>query len=163
PPISQLVTSMLRESDNTVAELLAKEIGVRVSGQGSTAAGVAAIDAELRNEGLPTDGRNPLDASGLAGDDRETRTVLEAVLVKNGPDSVIGKALPVAAQTGTLTPRFVGTPMAGRLSAKTGTLDQVTALAGFLTTTKGAPVVFTEVLNTQAPVQIHNADVDTEE
>jgi D-alanyl-D-alanine carboxypeptidase/D-alanyl-D-alanine-endopeptidase (penicillin-binding protein 4) len=51
----------------------------------------------------------------------------------------------VAAQSGTLVKRFVGTPAAGRLAAKTGSLDQVTALSGFM---RGpSPLIFALVAN----------------
>ena len=49
-------------------------------------------------------------------------------------DSTVAKDLPVAGQTGTLAQRFLGTPIAGQLRAKTGTLNQVTALAGYVQT-----------------------------
>jgi D-alanyl-D-alanine carboxypeptidase/D-alanyl-D-alanine-endopeptidase (penicillin-binding protein 4) len=42
----------------------------------------------------------------------------------------VDKGLPVAGQTGTLTGEFLGSPVAGKLRAKTGTLDGVTGLAG---------------------------------
>ena len=47
PPLAQEVDAMLTVSDDTAAELFTKEIGYQVDGSGTTAAGVAAIRADL--------------------------------------------------------------------------------------------------------------------
>ena len=73
--------------------------------------------------------------------------LLTAVLDASGRSSPIGEGLPVAGKTGTLTTRFVGAPAAGRLRAKTGTLNTVTALAGFVDTVPGAQLTFAYVAN----------------
>src|SRR5205807_5552155 len=142
------------ESDNGSAELLTKELGVRDSGTGSTAAGVAAITKALRAEGLPLDGTIQFDGSGLADNDRETCAAVQAVLDREGPQSAFAAGFPVAAQSGTLAERFVGTPLAGRLRAKTGTLNQATALAGYLQTLQGGQSSFAFLMNTPAPRRI---------
>jgi D-alanyl-D-alanine carboxypeptidase/D-alanyl-D-alanine-endopeptidase (penicillin-binding protein 4) len=58
--------------------------------------------------------------------------------------------LPVAATDGTLTRRFVGTPLAGRLSAKTGTLNAANALSGYLTAASGRTLIFSAYANDMA-------------
>ncbi len=65
-PVSGLVAEMLRESDNTTAELLTREIGLHAGTGGTTAAGVAAITAEATTLGLPVDGTVQVDGSGLS-------------------------------------------------------------------------------------------------
>ena len=67
--------------------------------------------------------------------------------------------LPVAGQTGTLALRFLGTPVAGQLRAKTGTLNQVTALAGYVQTARGSHVSFAYIINLPPPKLITAADV----
>ena len=59
PPLADVVGGMLRESDNTAAELLLKEIGVARSAQGTTAAGAAAVTQVLTQQasGGPGAGR----------------------------------------------------------------------------------------------------------
>ena len=162
-PVGAIVAAMLTESDNGSAELLTKELGVRDSGTGSTAAGVAAVTKALRNENLPLDGTVQFDGSGLADDDRTTCAAVQTLLDRHGPASSLAASLPVAGQTGTLTDRFVDTPLAGRLHAKTGTLNQSTALAGYLDTFQGAHASFSFIMNTPAPQNIRQADVDLEE
>jgi D-alanyl-D-alanine carboxypeptidase/D-alanyl-D-alanine-endopeptidase (penicillin-binding protein 4) len=58
-----------------------------------------------------------------------------------------GRTLPVAGVDGTLRRRFKGTPLQGRLFAKTGTLLAANALAGYLTTASGKELVFSIYAN----------------
>jgi D-alanyl-D-alanine carboxypeptidase/D-alanyl-D-alanine-endopeptidase (penicillin-binding protein 4) len=133
PPLPELLDAVLRRSDNDGAELIAKELGLQVSGTPTTAAGVAVIEADLAADGLPTAGLHMVDGSGLDRSDRVTCQLILAALQRRGPDGAIGQGLPVAGRTGTLFQRMAGTPAAGRLRAKTGTLDGVAALSGFVT------------------------------
>jgi len=67
----------------------------------------------------------------------------------------IEPAHPVAGKTGTLAMRMLGTPAVGRLRAKTGTLDEVVSLSGFVTPVPASapasalkqPIVFSIILN----------------
>jgi D-alanyl-D-alanine carboxypeptidase/D-alanyl-D-alanine-endopeptidase (penicillin-binding protein 4) len=162
-PIKSIVEEMLRESDNEAAELLAKEIGLQKSGAGTTEAGVAAIGEVLRASGLPTDATTQVDGSGLAVQDQETCGLIQALLDKASPTSPIAAGLPVAGETGTLEKRFLDSPAAGRLRAKTGTLNQVTALAGYIDTVPGAALSFTYILNVTAPAKVTADDVALQE
>lgn len=144
--VAALIGYMLRESDNTTAELLTKEMGLHSNGRGSFDAGVAAINAETAALGIPDAGAGRVDGSGLSFDDRITCQMVQALLDRSSPDGVEMKGLAVAGSTGTLAERFLG-PLAGRLRAKTGTLNNVTALAGYLTTARGSKVSFAYILN----------------
>jgi D-alanyl-D-alanine carboxypeptidase/D-alanyl-D-alanine-endopeptidase (penicillin-binding protein 4) len=150
-PVSQILTELLRRSDNTTAELLNKELGHLVSGKGTTVAGAAAVQSTLAQLGLPMAGSHTVDGSGLDLGDRVTCRLLDAVLEHNGPNSVLAHALPVAGETGTLRERLAGTPAQGRVAAKTGTLDTVNALAGFAHSQSGEVVTFAFVINGNSP------------
>ncbi len=147
PPMKDLVLEMLRESDNQSAETLVKVLGLQKGGAGSTAAGVAVIKAVAPKIGLSTDGLAPVDGSGLDDTNRETCPILVDTLTETPESGVLRLLLATAGQTGTLTTRFRGTPFAGRLRAKTGSLNDVSALAGVLPTTGGADVSFAFVEN----------------
>src|SRR5205823_14123021 len=90
-------------------------------------------------------GLTGLDGSGLDRADRTTCALLLDVLKKAGPTGGLAEGLPVAAENGTLRKRFVGTAAAGRVAAKTGSLDHVAALSGF--TRGSAPLTFALVAN----------------
>ena len=163
PPIAQLVAEMLRESDNETAELLTKELGLHDSGAGTTAAGVAGIRQTLQDKGLPLDGVAQVDGSGLARDDNTTCGFVQSLLDTEGPTSTVAMNLPVAGQTGTLSDRFVGTPIAGQLRAKTGTLNQVTSLAGYVQTAQGSHLSFAYIINVPPPKIITADDIGLED
>jgi D-alanyl-D-alanine carboxypeptidase/D-alanyl-D-alanine-endopeptidase (penicillin-binding protein 4) len=155
-PLASEVDNMLTVSDDTAAELFTKELGYQASGSGTTAAGAAAIRADLAADGLPLSGLVIDDGSGLDRGDRVTCNLLLADLEHVGPTGPIARGLPIAGRTGTMRSRLVGTPAAGRVLAKTGTLDDVVALSGFVrpgpgVTIPGAvlgqPLVFALVLD----------------
>jgi len=61
------------------------------------------------------------------------------------------ETLPVAGVDGTLAGRFKNSPLKGRLSAKTGTLNEVNALTGYLTAASGKTLVFSILVNAHRP------------
>lgn len=131
PPVRTVVAHMMQWSDNTTAELLLKEIGVRGSGEGSTAVGGSVVVATLAEMGVRTDGVVISDGSGLDLGNRATCQALLDVLDVAGSDSALASTLAVVGESGTLRNRLVDTPAAGRVEAKTGSLRHVAALAGF--------------------------------
>jgi D-alanyl-D-alanine carboxypeptidase/D-alanyl-D-alanine-endopeptidase (penicillin-binding protein 4) len=147
PSLRSIVGEMLSESDNATAELLVKELGRVRSGQGTTAAGVAALRDALAASGLPVDGLTVVDGSGLATQDKLSCSLLTEVLRDRDVGPHLEAGLAVAGRTGTLQKRFLGTGAEGRLRAKTGTLDRVTALAGDIDPLQGGELTFAFVAN----------------
>ena len=146
PPMIEIIQQMLRESDNTTAELMLREIGLRSAGEGSTPAGAAAA-ARIVSEMLPSQlPPTVMDGSGLDRGNLVTCSFLAALIDRLGTDSAVLAGLPIAAQTGTLSHRFGEHPVAGRLRAKTGLLTGVNSLAGFIETDSGT-VTFAQILN----------------
>ncbi|MFN0091008.1 MAG: D-alanyl-D-alanine carboxypeptidase/D-alanyl-D-alanine-endopeptidase, partial [Acidimicrobiales bacterium] len=150
-PLSELVGHMLRESDNHIAESLVKEIGKVKGGAGATAAGVAAIAQALGEAGFAAPEQALLDGSGLDPGNRLSCSQLVSVLVNAGRSSKLGEGLAVAGQSGTLVERLGATAAAGRVRAKTGSLPEVSSLAGFVDTAPGEVVVFASIVNGRDP------------
>src|SRR6056297_629933 len=149
-PLSTVVAEMLTTSDNDTAEMLVKEVGVADSGQGTLAGGLNVIDRTLRAWGVPMDGVRLVDGSGLSASNRVTCAALLAVLDRASA-TALREGLPVAGRTGTLAEEFLGSPMEGRMVAKTGTLGNppadeqppaVKALAGYLDASDGRTLGF---------------------
>jgi serine-type D-Ala-D-Ala carboxypeptidase/endopeptidase (penicillin-binding protein 4) len=159
-PLSDILTEMLRHSDNTTAEMLNKVLGVTVSGSGTTAAGANAVQSTLTKLGLPTKGTTTIDGSGLDLSDRLSCNLLTAVLDRNGATSELAGELPVAGRSGTLRDRLKGTPAEGKVMAKTGTLDNATALAGFAKAASGQTLTFAFLLNGPQPAVCNCAPMD---
>jgi D-alanyl-D-alanine carboxypeptidase/D-alanyl-D-alanine-endopeptidase (penicillin-binding protein 4) len=157
-PVSQLVGEMITDSDNTTAELLTREMGVVAKGEGTTAAGTQVITETLASLGYDTTELHLNDGSGLdPADEVPCRLVLD-VLNRSGRDSVIGRAMAVAGRTGTLRKRMLDSPATGRVQAKTGTLNEVNALAGFADTPTGAAITFLMIQNGRQPSGISWVD-----
>lgn len=130
PPIREVVAEMLTESDNNTAEVLTKELGFRAQGTGTWDSGLSARADALRRAGLPTEGFVGVDGSGLDRRNRLTCNLLQAALDEGGDPLAEGFA--IAGRTGTLSDRFVGTPVAGKLRGKTGSLSRVVSLTGYV-------------------------------
>ncbi|WP_170286020.1 D-alanyl-D-alanine carboxypeptidase/D-alanyl-D-alanine endopeptidase [Nocardioides rubriscoriae] len=148
-PLAQVVQRLLDVSDNDAAEVLLRHVGVATSGEGSIDAGVAGVRRLLRTAGVRMGDSVLLDGSGLSRDNRLDPSVLVALLrlaaADDRPDlRAVVTGLPVAGFTGSLTDRMDQGPPAGRgrVRAKTGTLSNVTALAGLATDLDGNVLVF---------------------
>ncbi|MBV9412488.1 MAG: D-alanyl-D-alanine carboxypeptidase, partial [Acidimicrobiia bacterium] len=146
-PLSDIVASMLRTSDNLAAELITKEIDKQAGGAGTTASGLATVVADVQRLGIPIAGLHMGDGSGLDPGDRATcPSLLAALNMGDRPGfGAITNGLAVAAQSGTLVNRFRGTPLAGHLAAKTGSIDCAVAMVGRLNLT--APFHFALIVN----------------
>jgi D-alanyl-D-alanine carboxypeptidase/D-alanyl-D-alanine-endopeptidase (penicillin-binding protein 4) len=147
PPIARLVRWMNTESDNFVAEMLLKTLGARELSSGTTAAGARVVRRELAERGVPLDGVRIVDGSGLSRHDRLTARALAGILLSARSDERVSApfvaSLAVAGVTGTLEDRMETGAARGRVRAKTGTTDAVSALAGYA----GSGYVFVVVMN----------------
>lgn len=148
-PLGQVVQRLLDVSDNDSSEVLLRHVGLAVSGQGSIQAGRDGVRRLLREVGVGLGDSVLHDGSGLSRDNRLDPSVLVDVLrLAASPDqpglrSVV-TGLPVAGFTGSLTYRMDQGPAAGRgrVRAKTGTLSNVSSLAGLATDVDGNVMVF---------------------
>ncbi len=151
-PLRQIVEHVLDVSDNEAAEVLAHQVGLEVTGEGSFAGGRDGVAATLEGLGISLDGDKVYDGSGLSRHSRVRPATLLAVLRTAASDdhpelrSVVS-GLPVAGFTGSLTSRFATGDEAGRglVRAKTGTLTGVSGLAGLATDADGETLVFVAV------------------
>jgi serine-type D-Ala-D-Ala carboxypeptidase/endopeptidase (penicillin-binding protein 4) len=163
PPVSQIVAEMLTTSDNEAAESALKEIGVAAGGAGTWPAGSEALVRLLGEAGVPLDGVQVADGSGLTVENRLTCRALGDVLSLEGTGPVVREGLAVAGETGTLADRWEGTPIAGRLRAKTGTLRNVTALAGVISPLQSGSLTFAYVANVPDPETVTAAEVNLDQ
>jgi D-alanyl-D-alanine carboxypeptidase/D-alanyl-D-alanine-endopeptidase (penicillin-binding protein 4) len=136
PPLAAILRHMDRDSDNFAAELLLKELGAVVAGQGTTAAGARVVRRELAAAAVPLEGVRIVDGSGLSRLDRLTVAALVAILEAAWADPTVRRpfldALPVAGINGTLEDRMRRPPARGRVVAKTGTTREASGLSGFV-------------------------------
>lgn len=147
-----LIDSLVRTakfSQNLHAELLLRRLG-RLEGTGSRAAGLAQVEAMLAQSGVDRAAFDLYDGSGMSAYGRVSSRATTTFLLwtMSQPWGEAWRAtLPVGGRDGTLARRFVGTPLEGRIFAKTGSLNGVNALAGFLTAASGRTLVFSVYAN----------------
>jgi D-alanyl-D-alanine carboxypeptidase/D-alanyl-D-alanine-endopeptidase (penicillin-binding protein 4) len=147
PPMAEVVADLLQHSDNLAAELMVKELGVRFGGAGTTAAGLSVVHATATAMGLPVGRLATADGSGLDRGDRMSCALVDGILRRSGEGSALGKGLSVAGSVGTLLRRFTTTPAAGKVRAKTGSLEGVASLSGWATARDGRSLQFTLLTN----------------
>jgi D-alanyl-D-alanine carboxypeptidase/D-alanyl-D-alanine-endopeptidase (penicillin-binding protein 4) len=131
PPVSELITQTNRPSNATYAEMLTKRLDAGGSHPATTAGGIATIESFARRIGAPLTTEN---GSGLTRLARSTpRHVVDLLEHMDHVHSgrVFRQSLPAACLQGTLTHRMCGTAAVGNCRAKTGTLDDVSALSGY--------------------------------
>lgn len=154
PPIGRLVELMLAESDNLLAEGLARQVAVARGEPASFEGAANATRAELADLGLPMGGYTVVDGSGLSHFNRVTADLLAGVLAlaasPEHPDlRPIVSGLPVAAYSGTLFERYLdpanGGQAASVVRAKTGTLTGVNSLAGLVVDADGRLLAFSVI------------------
>jgi serine-type D-Ala-D-Ala carboxypeptidase/endopeptidase (penicillin-binding protein 4) len=160
PPLSQVVAEMLTNSDNETAESAMKEIGLATSDEGTFAAGAEGLSQLLLDADVPLEGVQVVDGTGLTTADRLTCATLVDVLTRPETGPVLRDGLAVAGQTGTLQLRWRDTPVAGRMRAKSGTLRNVTALAGEVQPLPGGTVDFAYVANVADPATVTADEVN---
>jgi serine-type D-Ala-D-Ala carboxypeptidase/endopeptidase (penicillin-binding protein 4) len=157
--VGEIVSVMLRESDNLNAENLLKYLAHRKSGQKGTAAvGAETIKEYLRQKGITTDQLVIADGSGVSRYNLTSADIVTQLLAAAYRDRAtfpfFVNALPLAGVDGTLARRMKGTAAEGRVKAKTGTLKGLSALAGYATTADGEPLAFSMIMeNFVGPAQ----------
>jgi D-alanyl-D-alanine carboxypeptidase/D-alanyl-D-alanine-endopeptidase (penicillin-binding protein 4) len=143
PPISELLRLMDVPSDDLIADMLAKQLGARLLGQGTLPAGATEIQQAIASgyKLHPT----IFDGSGLDRDDSTTPAEVVTLLhrVWNTPTGeLLYAALPIVGRQGTVQSLGVHTPAEDHCVAKTGTLDNVTNLAGYCRARNGINLAF---------------------
>lgn len=163
PPVSDLVETALRISDNVLAESLARQVALAKGADPSFAGATGAIKDTLAAAGFNVSGMSTVDGSGLSTQDQVPARLLGQILaVASGPASdpraarlrPLLSGLPVAGGDGTLEDRFdTGDTSAGRgfVRAKTGTLSGVSALAGVVTDADGRLLTFALMASGTSP------------
>lgn len=150
PPLASILRAMNLESDNFIAETLAKDVGAYGAGHGTTAAGVGRTAALLTARGVLGEGDRLVDGSGLSRENRLAASSLVRLIADADEDATWGSALIASLAQGgqgTLIRRFVSGPATKRVRAKTGYLNGVSAMAGRVVSRGGERYAFALLMN----------------
>ncbi|MGD9630557.1 MAG: D-alanyl-D-alanine carboxypeptidase/D-alanyl-D-alanine-endopeptidase [Pyrinomonadaceae bacterium] len=167
-PLSIIAANTMKPSQNMYTETLLWSLGeyARARDQvkaGNVAAGanrttadsaeigIAEVKSFLISIGVPPDGIIQYDGSGLSRHNLITPAAvvqLYTYMAKQSRYSQVWRdALTIGGVDGTLRNRFRGTRASGNVRGKTGTIDQVSALSGYVKTGGGEELVFSMVVN----------------
>jgi D-alanyl-D-alanine carboxypeptidase/D-alanyl-D-alanine-endopeptidase (penicillin-binding protein 4) len=153
PPVAEDETVTLKISQNLHAEIYLRLLGRLEANDGSIAQGARVVRQFLVNAGVDPGDFVFFDGSGLSPADLITpraATTLLTYAAKQPWGALFKSDLPVGGVDGTLSNRFTS-ELKGRVFAKTGTLGEVNALSGYLTTKSGKTVVFSVLCNDHDP------------
>jgi D-alanyl-D-alanine carboxypeptidase/D-alanyl-D-alanine-endopeptidase (penicillin-binding protein 4) len=155
PTLAEIVRAMNQPSDNYVAETLIKALGADHGTAGSSDAGAAVVMSTVARFGIAPQVQ---DGSGLSRGDRTSpREVVRllAGMALTEQAAAFDASLAVIGRNGTLYRRMRGTAAQDRCHAKTGTLRDVSTLAGYCDTTGGRRVAFAFLMNATTTWRAH--------
>ena len=146
-PLAETLPDFLKPSDNLYGELLLRSIGRIDASPATPASGVKRIQTWMTGSGIPSDGVQPADGSGLSMWNTTTAEATVALLKAMSESKAFRDALPVGGIDGTLKARFPAPEHRGKVIAKTGTLSVASCLSGYALTTKGETIIFSILMN----------------
>lgn len=149
-PLALRAQQAVKDSDNVMAEAIARELAVHHNAEASFEGAADATLDVLANNGIDVNGVTLKDGSGLSRDNRIPAGVLAHIL-----DTAVASEdlrpllgyLPLAGGEGTLYQRYPESPARGFVRAKTGTLTETSALAGTAQGTSGRVYAFAFLVN----------------
>ena len=152
-PIDIAIVDVLKNSNNLVSETLFKLAGAKYSNleTGTDSAGIKMFNDYCVKNQLDNSRIRIADASGVSKNNLISADFISEFLLVN-EDNKVMKNLPKPGE-GTLTHRML--PIKENLRAKTGSLSDVSAIAGYLTTKKGNKITFCIMIN---DVQLSSSD-----
>lgn len=149
PPLAEDVVIINKVSQNLHAELLLRRVGSR-QGSGSIADGIVEVRKMLEAAGVPRTAWDLSDGSGMSSYNRVAPRGAAKMLrwIAAQPWGAAWRAsLPIGGVDGTLSRRFKGTVLEGKIFAKTGTLNATNALSGYLIAKSGKTLTFSTFAN----------------
>lgn len=160
-PVVQDITMINKTSQNLHAELLLRVLGKVEGNGGSFEQGTRVVRQFLMNAGVKNEDFFLYDGSGMSPDDRVTPRAFTTLLdyaSRQSWGAEWRETLPIGGVDGTLEERFRNSPLKGKVWAKTGTLNGVNALSGYVTAVSGKMVAFSILVEGRRPGS--NADFE---
>ena len=149
-PLREILPALMKPSQNQIAEILLRTIGLERGGIGTADTARKIIGQQLLAWGVQPDGFVIRDGSGLSDQDLLTPETIVRVLDRIQRDTAFAtyyNSMPIAGIDGTIEKRMRGTPAQGNIHAKTGTLAKARSLSGYVTTADGERLIFSVLAN----------------
>ena len=149
PTLKDIVYDTNQRSDNANAEALLRMVGFQKEGDQTLESGRKVIREHLEKSKFDTNGLNIFDGSGLSRSNLVTPIAQVKFLTELMDEPYFKdyfESLPIGGQSGTLKKSFQGNGY-GQVFAKTGTLNRVKTLAGYIKTRSGKLLPFSLMIN----------------
>ena len=150
PPLIRALEIINKRSQNLHAEMLLRTLGAEFKGAGTNEAGLQVVKEFLVEAGIDSEKIRLNDGCGLSRENLITprfQTSLLQFLSKRSYFDLFLNTLAISGTDGTLRNRLSATEVRGSIHAKTGTLNGVTTLSGYMTTKSGRNLVFSIFAN----------------
>ena len=156
PPFSLIAAKTMKPSQNLYTETILWALGEQLGNKSNPRAtsaerGIGVVRNFLNEIGVAPDGLIQYDGSGLSRHNLVTPSALVTLYTYMAKQSRYSAAwldsLTIGGIDGTLGSRFKGARTKGNVRGKTGTIDQVSALSGYVTTAVGEKLVFSVIVN----------------
>jgi len=150
PPLIRGLEIINKKSQNLHAEMLLRTLGAEIKGSGTNESGLLAVKEFLVEAGIDSEKIKLNDGCGLSRENLVTprfQTSLLQFLSQRYYSDLFRNTLAVSGTDGTLKNRLSALDVRGSIHAKTGTLNGVTTLAGYMTTKSGRNLVFSIFAN----------------
>lgn len=157
-PFREIAAKTMKPSQNMFTETILWTLGEQVGRNGggnpsgeSSQLGLNVVKSFLTSIGIPADAVVQYDGCGMSRHDQITPSAVVALytyMAKQSPNAQAWRdSLTIGGVDGTLANRFKGTAAAGNMRGKTGTIDQVSALSGYIKTAAGEELVVSFLVN----------------
>ncbi len=149
-PLRDVLHAMEKPSQNQIAEILLRTLGLERAGVGRPDSGASVVERQLLAWGAEPDGFVIRDGSGLSRYDYlspETIVHILAAIQRDTAFHAFYDALPIAGIDGTIEYRMRGTAAEGNVHAKTGSIANARSLSGYVTTADGRELIFSLLCN----------------
>ncbi len=171
PPFSVIAAQTMKPSQNMFTETILWTLAEKIrrtssafSSEENATLGKIVVRNFLDEIGIPRDAILQYDGSGMSRHDQVTPSAIVTLytyMAKQSKNAQVWRdSLTVGGVDGTLSRRFTGTSAAGNMRGKTGTLDQVSALSGYLTTAGGEQIVISIIVNGVAETRERTSLID---
>ncbi|MGI4854909.1 MAG: D-alanyl-D-alanine carboxypeptidase/D-alanyl-D-alanine endopeptidase [Janthinobacterium lividum] len=155
PPLGDDIAITNKTSENQHAELFLRQLGLFITGTGTTVQGERVLRTWLMQQvKLDPEDFFFYDGSGLSGHDLVTPRAIAKLLsyASTQPWGAAWKAsLPIGGEDGSLRARFPDAPLKDHVFAKTGTLGEARALSGYIDCASGQTLIFSVMVNAHTP------------
>ena len=150
-PLTEVVQGINKFSNNVMTRQLALSLAAEgMSGNVSEVSGRAAVREVLRDRGLDTTGMVLDEVAGLSRDNRVTARHVADLLELAGNSMYTPEfmaSLPIAGVDGTLRKRLTDRPEAGNVRMKTGMINDVSAIAGYVRNAANEDLIVVILIN----------------